>query len=433
MAISNAGTLLNQEKPEKSSAITRLCRVGVYIGVFVGLIASYVILLTVALSIPQRFIERHRLGSIAYLKPQGDRYPLISQWAPLDGFNDRSVMLEGGLAPFKESSMARVFSFYPRYWHGWIVFERPLLVFAGIRYLRMLSLLVLVILLCIAVYAVYKKIGVMPAVILLVSLLPARIIVVGACIYFAGIYDLLLLMIIFLCAKERKVQTVSMAFFVLGSATNFFDILSTPLLTLVFPLVVWILVREKMSISRSIRVTMGTIVAWCAGFLATWASKWILSTIVTHRNVVKDAAQQARFRTGGDLDRQPNAKSTVVGAFADSCRQFLRQGWPVVILVLIACCIMALLFHYSASVRAPLYPTLELASDARSRIYSLLIVSVLTPGWILVLHQHTQVHVFMTYRLYTGFVYVVLAILLMYLPRSIWRHPLDTRDQEANK
>ena len=52
------------------------------------------------------------------------------------------------------------------------------------------------------------------------------------------------------------------------------------------------------SLKEDIKSFMGSCVAWTAGYAMMWGSKWILGTMVTKENMIKDALGSALFRIG---------------------------------------------------------------------------------------------------------------------------------------
>jgi hypothetical protein len=332
-------------------------------------------------------------------------------------------MIERGLAPFTGSAFTRAFSFYPRYWHGWIVFERPLLILGNIQFLRALSLISLILMLCIAIFLVTKRLGILPAAIFIAAILPARIAVAGLCIYFSSVFFILLSMIIFLCAKEHSAKKVSAAFFIVGSLVNYIDILSSPLLTLIFPLVIWILIQKKSNSTKIVRSTLTSIVSWGTGFGATWLFKWILSSIVLHKNIIKDAFNQAQLRSTGQLYFSSPERATIKGAFKTSIYQFTKQGWTIPIIFVIGLVLCIIFFRFLTSLRTPPYLDTAQTCSVYSAVYSLIGTLALIPLWVLLLQEHTEVHSYMTYRIYCGAVLIIFSVILVCLPENIWEHP----------
>ena len=60
---------------------------------------------------------------------------------------------------------------YARYWHGYLIFLRPLLILFNINQIRIMLTIILIILACILAYLIYKKINIIISIIFLTSLL----------------------------------------------------------------------------------------------------------------------------------------------------------------------------------------------------------------------------------------------------------------------
>lgn len=200
-------------------------------------------------------------------------------------------------------------AFYARYWHGYILLIRPLLLFLNIAQIRLLFQVAFFILLswvAVSLTRLDPEGGGQLAIALTFSF-----VALGACqasenlptfpSFFLSVLGCLWIV------RSQKRSTLSLAsektrlflgFGLIGSLTVFFDFLNNPLLTLTVPLALHIsIAREK-----PLRSTLGTLivsaVGWVTGYLGLWLMKWLLSTVATGNNIFNDALDTIAFRSG---------------------------------------------------------------------------------------------------------------------------------------
>jgi hypothetical protein len=104
-------------------------------------------------------------------------------------------------------------------------------------------------------------------------------------------------------ALAQSDKPATRLFFVIGSLTCFFDLLTAPMLTLGLMLVVQAaLVREdvEQQPAQTLKgwwLTLRSSLLWVAGYAATWACKWIIATLLTSENVIADGIKNVGSRS----------------------------------------------------------------------------------------------------------------------------------------
>ena len=121
---------------------------------------------------------------------------------------------------------------YARYWHGYLSILRPLLLlfnYSGIRIvlaiITLISIVALITLLC-------KKISITSGVIYGIGLLAISIFIVTKSINEILIFIVAFISSIILLLKKNPEKNIGIFFFVVGSVSNFIDLLTAPLVTL---------------------------------------------------------------------------------------------------------------------------------------------------------------------------------------------------------
>lgn len=202
---------------------------------------------------------------------------------------------------------------YPRYWHGSTFFTRWNMLFCGryanlqlfLFYMLSIALFALLFLLC-------RKGNIMLAFSLFLSMLLLKCYVSFFSIHMSDTFFISIFASILAIFITTRKQT-RLLFFIVGSLTAYFDLMTTPLLTLGIPLLVvlsdkkhqedafWDIIKEIIIVA----------VLWGLGYAATWAFKWVLATWLTGTNVIADAISISKYRINGDVSGEIASVSSI--------------------------------------------------------------------------------------------------------------------------
>ena len=190
---------------------------------------------------------------------------------------------------------------------------------------------------------------------------------------------------VWVLAKPRRSDSLCLALLVLGAATAFCDLLVTPILTLGLPLVCWLLEPQQRLRAGlpQCGVVVGGSLCWGVGYLLCWASKWVLAGLVTGQNVIADALHQVGVRTAADTWHGMELTWSNIFAFVYNALNERRLLWPLAA----ALVLLAALFVLSIRGRQPLI-----------RALPLLLCTLMTPAWFIVLRTHSIQHGWFTWR-----------------------------------
>ena len=174
---------------------------------------------------------------------------------------------------------------YLRYWHGSILLLKPLLIFFRIEIIYLLNeflLYLLAISLFILLCIRDKKISFA----YLISLLMTNFLVVPYCFeYSSTFYIMFIASIITLYLKEDK--HFYLLLFVSSILTAFFDFLTTEILTLLMPLLLYMYFhKEKFDLKKGILFIIKAYLIWGIGYSLTFVYKWFISAILLRENVI---------------------------------------------------------------------------------------------------------------------------------------------------
>ena len=88
---------------------------------------------------------------------------------------------------------------------------------------------------------------------------------------------------------------ISGFFFIIGGLTCFFDFLTTPVLSLGLPLLIYVLLNRR---SGDWKLVIKSTLCWGLGYASIWMTKWVLVSALTDYNMIADAVSQVFLRMG---------------------------------------------------------------------------------------------------------------------------------------
>ena len=187
---------------------------------------------------------------------------------------------------------------YTRYWHGYLIFLRPLLTIISIEGIRNLLFVLTIVLSLVALFLIVKRLNLITAIIYLLSFLAINLYVICNSMNEITTFIIALIAVIFLLLKRGKFKNPASVFLVIGMCTSFFDLLTTPLVTLGLTLPIYVLLNLKDSNKKLYIDCIKICVAWAIGYGLCWNLKWIITDITLGKHILADAISQALYRTG---------------------------------------------------------------------------------------------------------------------------------------
>lgn len=374
---------------------------------FISLITIYVILMTVTYSIPNSQVETKVADSMVTFDKEGD-YLLPfgeNRAARLDNFTDR-IMIDKTIKNPKESIVQSAMSIdgYARYWHGYQIIVRPLISIMNYSSIRYLNLFFIVFLLCYAFKEINKEMGFFISIFFLASLAMIYVFIFPMSLQFTSVFVLSMIGIILLIQlKQVWIKHPSLYiyyFFIIGSITNFFDLLTAPLLTLGLLLVITFLLensKEKINGFKSnFYLIFENSLFWTLGYGLTWGVKWVLASIILKQNIIKDALDKILFRTTGDADSPVNRIETIQMNFDLMFPSLILKLFVGVFVIW-----LVIFFFYHKQFKEILKMT------------PLLLVSLYPYIWYFLLANHSQLHAWFTYRIQSITVFSIMTFLVL--------------------
>lgn len=267
---------------------------------------------------------------------------------------------------------------YAKYWHGYLIYLKPLLIFFNYEQIRIIQLIVLVSLMYVLLYLIYEKIGLKEAIIFLVGFFIVNLELIYTCLEFWPVYIVMLSVSIFMLLKYEKMEDEGIIFFVSGILTCFFDFLTAPIVTLGVPLLIYFLLKQKkeeLSIKDIIKIFMKNCFAWAIGYGTIWVTKFLLVDLLYNKNLLMSGFRQVKYRTTGKIY---TTYLQLVTTIIESCNVWI-------FLLVFIVCFISLLFT----------PIIKIK---RNKVFLYLLISCLPIAWYIVLKEHSILHAFFTHR-----------------------------------
>ena len=415
---------------------------------FYSFFLSFVIILTIALlsltlinAIPNSWIRENINESAKELAKEG-LYPQYgSQFLRLDNFTDALMLniayTSDGTSPFLQTMKnpyahveekdnietlqivstphsipptnepSRVgYEYYGRYWHGYLLTLKPLLIFFNYNQIRLINCFFVSLLIILASVGIYKK---LPSIYLWLYLLTLAIFYLPVGMFslqFSSCFIIANLSVIVITwAHKRWIEKYSvLLFFIIGILTAFFDFLTSPLVTLCLPLIIYGGLKGNLSFKDLVILS----VAWGIGYALFWSSKWLVAVSFCDFNFMDDVAGSISQRTTGEL---PQLMSSYFG----SSQKFLILASIVSIGVISACILLSTILIRK-------YGKFDFIN---SKMY-LALIALYPWVWFLLLINHSIVHLWFTYRAWASTFFCISLLIYFIFSKNVKNSRYDT-------
>lgn len=277
---------------------------------------------------------------------------------------------------------------YARYWHGYLIWLRPLLAFLTYGQIRLVQYVVLFALLALVLARLWKQTGWRPALWFALSQLAVSVLFVPRQVQFFTTFFLAYAGCAWVLDKRfgpRTPSDLAVGLVVLGTATAFCDLLVTPILTLGLPVAVWLVcVPQRLCAGpRQCAAVVSGSLCWGVGYGVCWALKWVLAGLITGQNVIGDAIHQMGVRTAADTWHGIELTWGNIIAFVYDTLQAKGLFWPLVLLAVLCAAAFVLCLR---------------GRDALLRALPLGLTALMAPVWLAALRAHSIQHGWFTWR-----------------------------------
>ena len=276
---------------------------------------------------------------------------------------------------------------YGRYWNGYLLLLKPLLLlfdYGEIRYINMFVQVMLFALVAALLGKRKRGIYILPLILFWLFLNPiSTMLSIQFSIIVLIVFVQMIVLLIFEDKFCEKSFLLVMNFFMLGCVVNYFDLLTYPLVALGVPLAYWLnacVLKKGEKVIRIIGYVTKYCIAWACGYGSMWMSKWLLGSFITGENILSEAINQAAVRTGNTAAQDEFVFTELMG------RLFYASN-KLVILIAAACMVASVLYGIKKKVKISV-----------NSIIVCVVIGAMPFVWYAVLSNHSWIHFWFAYR-----------------------------------
>lgn len=302
---------------------------------------------------------------------------------------------------------------YLRYWHGSNAIVRPLLTVFELREIYVLNAVLLAILAVLLLVLLVRNRAFAPAIGVAAGLVLTAVWYVPRSLEYTWAYLLMLLMSIVAVklALNGKQNRLGFLFLVGGMVTNYLDFLTTETLTMLVPLllILWLDRQKKaaQTFPTLLKRAGKPVLAWGCGYVGMWGMKWVTASVVLGENVLPYVSGHIEERLGGDIGI--SFWKYITGAVTRNIGCLFPLEYGVAGKIAGAALLLAVIYV------AYVYHRKQICKEW-ILLYAL--VGLVPYVRYIVLHNHSYLHFFFTYRAQMA---TVLAVVLILEELTEWR------------
>ena len=276
---------------------------------------------------------------------------------------------------------------YGRYWHGYQIILRPLLRFytySDILQINMIVQLILVFTLLYILSGSSSRQMILPFCGMYIFLSPISLfssLQYSPCFYIA-VLSLIALFMPKLQGYWNDTRR-NYLFLLAGIATAYFDLLTYPFITLGVPLIAYLgTIAPRTPFPRICKNTVCYSASWCAGYAGMWASKWIIASVLTDENILLDAFEEIKYRSGYFGEKH---------SYLETLQLNLNVCNKKVLLAALLCLVICMAIY---GIRR----RIAIEKSSLSRIATLFFVSAYPFIWYAFTKEHSSCHSYFTWH-----------------------------------
>lgn len=296
---------------------------------------------------------------------------------------------------------------YERFWHGYTVLLKPMLVFFDISMIRQLIILAFVVMVAVVAYQLTLVVSRYAGLAFVISIAIFNPPVIMTNMQYFSTFAVMLvgsMVLLYLLQREAKHKAIVSLFLIIGGSTIFFDFLTTPIITWGVPLLIYIaynINHRKLKIDRLWVNSLVLSIFWLLGYTLIWVSKWLIASVILQRNIIQNALNTTNYYTSADGAREGAATLVyTIGDMYELNIEYAVLFIPVLVLSIIAS--ITLLIGVVIKKRMNNYT---------KGVVLLLLLTVVAPFvWMFFARSHSFIHHWMTNR---DFIIATLGMLIL--------------------
>lgn len=289
---------------------------------------------------------------------------------------------------------------YGRYWHGYLLFLKPLLLVFDVADMRILNMILCLGLSIYLIDRTRQKLGRRAALAMFVMWIVINPVSVIMSFQFSTTFYVMMVTSLIVLQHDRWLSQGTrypMMFLFIGIVTNFVDFLTYPMVGMAVPLILAILFRERHQDKGIFGFTVLNGFAWGIGYACMWIGKWVIGTVLTGVNLIENAIHEASYQSTGQ-EEFAGTRITAINSIFKNIRVIVK--WPLLILGIV-------IILYGVWLLARKYRRLNLKYTIVDLL--LVLIALLPMVWYSVFQSHSVMCYWFTYR---NLSITILAVLL---------------------
>lgn len=287
---------------------------------------------------------------------------------------------------------------YSRYWHGSVIFIRPLMLLGDVRVVKLAGIIFALLFLIIDCIMLIKRGQKFGAAALVISFAAVQMYNIRLSLeYMPTVLICLGMLPFFVCLEKRGDVPLSVLSVICGTMTAFFDFLTTETLTILIPLIIIMMTRKNEGrfegFKRELVTSAKCGVSWACAYLCTFLVKWTAASIVTGENKFIAAIFSAEVRVNGEAEELSPVMQMIFAPLANISAMF--GGYERV---------------SPANIIAGLFITVAISAgiffifrrgekgSGKGFVWLMLVLGLVPYLRYIVLNNHSYLHEFFTYR-----------------------------------
>lgn len=309
---------------------------------------------------------------------------------------------------FSDDNTGEIHEPYTRYWHGYLIFLKPLLLLFDVNEIQTLNLIMMTLLILSVIYAFYKtdkKEYIIPYLASMLFLFPT---VFYKVMLYYGIFYLTNIAILLILFKHKWLtenNRYCYFFFIIGIIACYVDILSFPVLSLGLPLCVYFIQANLSTIKEVLQKFFSFSILWSLGFSLMWAGKWIIASIYEGNLKPLYEAVASLTERSGTLDYITGNTFSRFDAITMNLSSVSDTYYNIVLVVSIIALMIYCLIIKGSNLNVEFEPV----------YIGFLGIAVMPLVWYFLTANHSYIHQFYTCKLFAGSVFAIFSAFVLFL------------------
>lgn len=313
---------------------------------------------------------------------------------------------------------------YIRYWHGSIIFIKPLLICFTLEQIYIINAIILGTLIISLISILIKKKYFSIMIAFIIAIIMSAIWYVPFTFeYIWNFYIMIIASIISIIIEtknsENKNEKLFKLFLIVGMFTCFFDFLTTEILTILVPMVIIISIRMKekrlKNFKEEIKFLVKSLILWLIGYAGMWLAKWIVASIVLNINAMDYVKDNLAYRINGSV-----REFTKIELIVNAIKRNITTLYPINLIkdrikeIIIGIVVIVICVFLSMK-----------RKDKTKVKYTIILSMIAIIPYIryIILSQHSYMHSFFTFRSQIPTIMCLTLILMSFIeeyPTIIW-------------